>query len=377
MYHANIQLVCVSYSSTNWVQNIEGSDLVLSSIPQSLSDQLISDPASIPMSDQQEQFVTPQDSSPSLHSLSSNSSQPTTPTGNTVMDELNSDVTSKPDSEAAPINTGISINGDTSIKNLGSEANERLNAKPTSTLTGLTSNNIGTGIDTSFAGNKQSTVSTAAKHLASDIDTEDTLKLDTNTGLIDDIIESGFVLLSRPEDFDGVDVEATLKPTNLATGLAISSAAVTTAGDDDRTHDILVPAHMRVVGIHGSNNSDIGIHGNSWGNLGLHSNHTSKQIEEKVVGIATDVNSINYSINTDLPSAGALNDRRSRATLPKLKLPYGAASPEYHTPTDSTLCMCVVCNLYRIASNFYQIFVILNFCNIKFSWLNFCGFYFS
>ena len=60
---------------------------------QPADDHLTSGPASLVPSDQPEQFITPQDSSPSLHSAC-NSSQPTTPTSNVGIEDVTGDITS-------------------------------------------------------------------------------------------------------------------------------------------------------------------------------------------------------------------------------------------------------------------------------------------
>ena len=76
--------------------------------PQSVDDHVISGPASVTASDQHEQFMTPQDSSPSMHSLS-NSCHPASPS-NTVVEDLSSEVSSKHDTATTPAITGITDN---------------------------------------------------------------------------------------------------------------------------------------------------------------------------------------------------------------------------------------------------------------------------
>ena len=295
----------VSYSTTT--NPVDKSDLMLPGL-QSVDDHLISGPASVPTSDQQ--FVTPQNSnSPSMHSLC-NSSQPTTPTSNTAVEDLTSEVNSK-------LDTDIST-----------------------TITGITDDVIEAGFDAGST--KQpptSSSNTAVKDLTSEASTEPNVRRDTVTGLAEDVIESGFVLVNRPEDFQvnfdstcDIDVEGTLKPTDLATAFRSSAVKKTRdfdAGEDDQANDTLVPAHLRVVGVHGNSPSGISIHGN---------NTRSKagiQVEDQVVGITDN----NFSINSEHTSVSGLSSRRKSGTVPELKIgkfSYGAGSPEYYTPTDST-----------------------------------------
>ena len=183
------------------------------------------------------------------------------------------------------------------------------------------------------------TSNTAVKDLTSEASTEPTVRRDIVTGLAEDVIESGFVLVSGPEDFQvnfdstcDIDVEGTLKPTDLAA--AFRSSAVKKirdfdTGEDDQANDTLVPAHLRVVGVHGNSTSGISIHGN---------NTRSKagiQVEDQVVGITDN----SFSINSEHTSVSGLSSRRKSGTVPELKIGkifYGAGSPEYYTPTDST-----------------------------------------
>jgi len=104
---------CVFYSLTNQVENIEESDLLLPN-SQPADDHVTSEvmvgPASMATSDQQEHFMTIHGSSPSMHSLS-NSSQLTTPSSNTAIEEvLISDTTLKHD-DTLTLNNNITDSG--------------------------------------------------------------------------------------------------------------------------------------------------------------------------------------------------------------------------------------------------------------------------
>lgn len=251
--------ICVSYSSTNHVENSDGGGLILPE-PHSPTDQLtsepISGPASVATSDQHEQFVTPQNSSPSMHSLS-NSSLPTTPPSNTAVDDL-----------------------------------------------------------------------------ISEAKTESTLRDDTNTGLNGDVMDSGFILIDHPVDncdiTGEVDVEDTLRPTGLPTTVTSTAVIKRTTDfnvEEDAEHDTLIPAHLRVIGIHGNNMRT----------------KASMQVEDRVIGLPDNNHS---SINSEQSSlVTSISNRRNSGTLPMLKIAsYGANSPEYfYTPTDS---MCEAYNLY-------------------------------
>ena len=200
----------------------------------------------------------------------------------------------------------------------------RLTAKTTVAFTGQSSNVIDDDVDTDFVYSKQHSASTSSsntvKDLTSEPDADATLRRDTITGLTDHVVESDFVLIDHPEDFD---VEGTLRPTNLRM-VAKSSSAID-GREYDQTNDALVPAHLRVVGIHGNGTSGIGIYGNNMGSSG------GAQIEDQVVGIGT-----NFSVNS---GPTTLSVRRKSGTLPDLKLAtklaHGASSPEYYTPTGS------------------------------------------
>lgn len=202
----------------------------------------------------------------------------------------------------------------------------RLNTKTTVAFTGQSSNVIDDDVDTDFVYSKQHSASTSSsntvKDLTSEPDADATLRRDTITGLTDHIVEPDFVLIDHPKDFD---VEGTLRPTNLRMVAKSSSSAIDDR-EHDQTNDALVPAHLRVVGIHGNGTSGIGIYGNSMGSSG------GAQIEDQVVGIGT-----NFSVNS---GPITLSVRRKSGTLPDLKLAtklaHGASSPEYYTPTDST-----------------------------------------
>jgi len=98
---------------TNQVENIEENDLVLPD-SQPADDHVTSEvmvgPASMATSDQQEHFMTPHGSTPSMHSLS-NSSQPTTPSSNTAIEEvLISDATLK-HNDTLTLNNDITDSG--------------------------------------------------------------------------------------------------------------------------------------------------------------------------------------------------------------------------------------------------------------------------
>ena len=272
----------------------------------SLDDHVISGPASLATSDQQEQYLTPQNSdSPSMHSLS-NSSLATTPTSNTAAEDLTNEVSSKPSTET------------------------------TSTTTGTTDDVIKSGFDASST----VTRNTANKQLTSKA-TGSSARHDAITGVTDNVLVSGFVFVDYPKNIQignscDIDVEGTLKPTDLATASKLSSVQKTGDVDDEEYSDTLVPAHLKVFGVHG-NDSGIGVHGdNSRSKAGI-------PVEDQVVGI-TDNN-----INSEYTSSiSALSSRRNSGALPELKIgkpiSYGTNSPEYYTPTDSTY-VCVHCNM--------------------------------
>ena len=161
----------------------------------------------------------------------------------------------------------------------------RPNAKTTVAFTGQSSNVIDDDVDTDFVYSKQHSTSTSSsatvKDLTSEPDADTTIRRDTITGLTDHIVESDFVLVDHPEDFD---VGGTLRPTNLR--MVAKSSSTIDGREYDQTNDALVPAHLRVVGIHGNGTSGIGIYGNNMGSSG------GAQIEDQVVGIGT-----NFSVN--------------------------------------------------------------------------------
>ena len=302
--YCNIK-ICIFYRSTNQVQNIEGSGLLLPRT-QPADDHLISEPASVATSDQPEQFMTPQDSSPSLHSAC-NSSQPTTPTSNLAAEDMSGDTTST--------NTGVT---DDFI-----ETSLTAGLPYTQQPTRQSDDMIDDGVDADDAFTKQHSTSTSSsttvKDLASEHDTQSTLRHDAVTELTDYAVESDFVLVEQPEDFD---VEGTLRPANLRT-VTKSSWPADTGRDYD---DALVPAHLRVVGVHGNGTGGISFYSNNTGSA------AGTQIEDQVVGISDN----NFSVNGG-PST--ISIRRRSGPLPDLKiakLAHGASSPEYYTPTDST-----------------------------------------
>ena len=270
---------------------------------QSVDDHVASGPASVTTSDQQ--FVTPQNSnSPSMHSLC-NSSQPATPTSNTAVEDLTNEINSKLDTDTTATITDDIIDA---VFDTGSLLTEQPST---------------------------SSSNTAVKELISEVNSETTVRCDAITGPTDDVMESGFVLVNHPEDYQAstcdVDVEGTLKPSHLATAIRSSSVNKTKdfdSGEDEGTTDTLVPAHLRVVGVHGNDAS---------GNL--HSNNTRSKagmhIEDRVVGITDN----NFSINNEnTSSVSGLSSRRKSGTVPELKIgkySYAANSPEYSTPTDS------------------------------------------
>ena len=280
-----------SHSSTNQVENNDGSGLILPgshSLDDHLTMEPLSVPASVTTSEHHDQFMTPHDSSPSMHSLSSNCSQPTTPNGNnTAVENLSNEVITKPETEA--------------------------------TQTGQVDDVIDTGV----AFIKQQAASNGDSALISEANA---VRRD-DSGPTDDVIDSGFLLVDHPVDSTGeVDVEGTLKPTDLSTIATSSIAPVKRLTDydykDDEALDTLVPAHLRVVDFHSNNTLT----------------KASMQVENRVVGLPI---SNNISINAE-PSLldSTLSERRKSATLPELKiaktLPCGANSPEhYYTPTDS------------------------------------------
>ena len=300
------------YSSTNQVQKVGGSGMLLPEA-QPADDQLISEPTSVATSDQPEQFLTPQNSSPSLHSACNSSSQPTTPTSNMATEDTSGDTTST--------NTGATDDL--------TETNLNTGLPYTQQPTRHSNNMIDADIDTDHAFTKHHSTSTSSsatvKDLASEPDAEGTLRHDTVTELTDHNVESDFVLVDHPEDFD---VEGTLRPANLRTVAKSSWPA------DKDYDDALVPAHLRVVGVHGNGTGDISFYGNNMGS------GAGVQIEDQVVGISDNTN---FSVNGG-PST--ISIRRKSGPLPDLKLAklaHGASSPEYYTPTDSTY-VCINCN---------------------------------
>ena len=296
--------VFVFYSTiNNPVENVDEIGLMLHGL-QSLDDHVISGPASLATSDQQEQYLTPQYSdSPSMHSLS-NSSLAATPTSNAAVEDLTSEVNSKPSAENTSIITDIPLTDDV----------------------------IKGGFDTSST----VTSSIAIKQLTSEA-TGFSVKHDTISGVTDDVLVSGFVLVDYPKNTRvgnrcDIDFEGTLKPTDLATASKLSTVKKPGDVDDEEYSDTLVPAHLKVFGVHG-NSSGIGVHGdNTRSRAGI-------PVEDQVVGI-TDNN-----INSEYASSiSTLSSRRNSGTLPELKIgkliSYGTNSPEYYTPTDSTyLCI--------------------------------------
>ena len=171
------------------MQDIDGSGLVLPG-PQSLDDHLISGPASVAASDQQEQFVTPQNSSPSMQSLS-NSSQPATPPSNTAADGLSSEPTSTntgitDDVTEAGIYTGFAVTKQSTTPTINT-AVQNLSSVVSSPPEGLTDDVN----DASFSFTKQSTSSTrgsAVKHLTGEANREVTLRHSAVTGLTNDVM---------------------------------------------------------------------------------------------------------------------------------------------------------------------------------------------
>lgn len=117
------------------------------------------------------------------------------------------------------------------------------------------------------------------------------------------------MLVDHPEDFQ-CDVESTIKPATFRLSSVKKIRDFDTA-EDDQINDTLVPAHLRVVGIHGNGASGVGFHGdNVRAKAGV-------QIEDQVVGIPDNNN---YSINDEQTSSvSALSSRRS-GTLPELKI---------------------------------------------------------
>ena len=239
-----------------------------------------------------------------MHSLC-NSSQPTTPTSNTAVEDLTSEI------------------------------NTKLDTDTTTTITDV----IDPGFDTGYTVTKQPSTSssnTAVKDLTVEANSETTVRCDAITGPTDDVMESGFVLVSHPKDYQAsscdVDVEGTLKPTDLAKAVRLSAIKKTRdfdEGEDDQVNDTLVPAHLRVVSVHGNDTSGGSPHGNST------RSKASMHIEDRVVGITDN----NFSINNEHTSpVSGLSSRRKSGTVPELKIGkyyYGANSPEYYTPTDS------------------------------------------
>ena len=178
-------------------------------------------------------------------------------------------------------------------------------------------------------------------------DISDTARRNTFTSP-DDQIDLGFVLVpsknlsnnaqDNSESVQSVeDVEDTLKPADLK-----SATECTTASEVSMEYDTAVPP--------GESDTLVIIKKNKSAK-----NNSSMLVEDQVIGFPGNKFSINDredgSSSVDLPPLSAAKllvrrtSKRAMISLPELKISrltsFGATSPEYYTPTDCMLYVCL------------------------------------